>query len=364
MGMGNTTVAVTTDRTAIFHNPAGLGLLQDKVDISLTPIMLSVDGKFITLINALNKEGKKLSDISQIDKEFIDTINALDGYWMGVEYMPQLTIAKKNIGFGVYSVWPVNLRIESGHFIPKIGIRGERDLVFTWAVGVPLKHENNLFGISLDYVQRTPVEETITKYTETFSLVNNLSSNPASMLGLLGDYANVKHGTDFNVGFMHNLGGFRIAWDVKDIFGVIGGDLVFPPQFDVGCAYFFPEVTEKLEFMRSLIVAAQITDLIGFEPTTGRYEQFAKKIHMGAEVDIKYLALRGGLSQGYPTAGVGLYLGPLSLDYVYFTKETGYFAGQLPQNMHVLAISFGLRVEGNKARQVLGTPSEGTLAER
>jgi|GEM_PF-5526079 len=110
MGMGNTTVAVTTDRTAIFHNPAGLGLLKEKVDISVAPLIFSADGQFVRLVKALAKEGYKFSDITLIDQTLIDTINALDGYWMGFQYIPEVTVARKNIGFGIYSVWPAGLR--------------------------------------------------------------------------------------------------------------------------------------------------------------------------------------------------------------------------------------------------------------
>jgi hypothetical protein len=170
-------------------------------------------------------------------------------------------------------------------------------------------------------------------------------------LGIVGDYSNTKHGASFDIGFMHDWSGFRLAWDVKDVFGVVGGDLVFPPQFDVGCAYFFPQV-EKVTWIRNLIVALEFSDLVGFESRSGRYEQFAKKVHVGGELDLNYVAFRLGVSQGYPTAGLGVKLGILSLDYVYFTEETGYFAGQLPRKMHVLSMSFGLRVGGKGGRQI------------
>jgi hypothetical protein len=351
MGMGNTTVAVTTDRTAIFHNPAGLGLIKDKVDISFTPLMLSVDGKLITILDVIASQGWKLKNINNIDTNFINALNGIDGQWVGINYTPEFTIAKKNLGFGFYADYPVGVRVETGHFIPKLGLRGTRDMVFTWAVGVPLKHENNHFGISIEYLQRVPVDERLTTYTETFPLFDDIRKKP---LGVLGDYASVQHGASFDIGFMHDINGFRLAWDIKDLFGVVGGDLVFPPQVDIGCAYFFPMV-EKVSFIRGLVIAGEIRDLVGFEERTGRYEQFGKKVHFGAEFDLKYIALRAGINQGYPTAGVGLAFGPLNIDYVYFTDETGYFAGQLPRRQHVLSIKFGIRVDDREAKKKLET---------
>jgi hypothetical protein len=347
MGMGNTTVSVTTDRTAIFHNPAGLGLLKDKVDISLTPFMMSVDGKLVTILNAILKQGGKLSNLSNIDSNFINTLSDIDGYWVGADYTPEFTVAKKNLGFGCYATWPVGVRVETGHFIPKLALRGTRDMVFTWAVGVPLKHENNHFGISIEYLQRTPLDERITTYTETFTLFEDIQSRP---LGVLGDYAKVKHGASFDIGFMHDIKGLRIAWDVKDIFGIVGGELVFPPQVDLGCAYFFP-MLEKVPAIRGFVIAGEIQDIIGFEQRTNRYEQFAKKVHFGTELDLKYVAFRAGINQGYPTAGIGFSFGLVNIDYVYFTQEMGYFAGQLPRSQHVLSIKLGIRVDDPDAQK-------------
>ncbi len=113
MGMGNTTVAVTTDRTAIFHNPAGLSLLKDKIEVSISPLIFAIDGKFFTLIDAMVQQGGKLKDINDIDADFIDMLNNLDGDWVGFRWIPEVTCATKNIGFGYYKVLPVVVRIES-----------------------------------------------------------------------------------------------------------------------------------------------------------------------------------------------------------------------------------------------------------
>jgi hypothetical protein len=356
MGMGNTTVAVTTDRTAIFHNPAGLSLIKDKVDISVSPLVFGVDGKIVSILKAIASQGGKLGNLNNVDEEFISTLNDIDGEWVGADYIPEFTVAKKNMGFGFYTVLPVGVRVETGHFIPKLALRGERDMVFTWAVGVPLKHENNHFGISIEYLQRSPVDERITNYAETFLLFDDIRRRP---LGVIGDYARVRHGASFDIGLMHDVKGLRLACDVKDLFGVIGGEMVFPPQLDLGAAYFFPQVTERAPAIRNLIVSAEISDLFGLEPRTGRYEQFAKKLHMGAELDLRVIALRAGINQGYPTAGVGLAFGPVNIDYVYFTQETGYFAGQLPRAQHILSFKFGIRVDEHQASGATDGLSEG-----
>lgn len=344
MGMGNTTVAVTTDRTAIFHNPAGLCLIDD-VQYSITPLAAAVDGIFITILREMAAHGDKLSNLDNIDADFINMINDYDGQWVGFEYIPEITVASENLGFGVYSVFPIGVRIESGHLIPKLGLRGQRDLVFTWATGMPLRHKNNLCGISVEYLQRTPLDM-ITTYSETFILFDEIANNP---LGIIGDYSRIQHGVSFDVGFMHNLNGFRIAYDVRDILGVIGGEIVVPPQVDVGCAYYFPQL-DDVKAIKSLIISLEFSDIFGLEEVTDKYEQFWKKTHLGAELDMNYASLRVGLNQGYPTAGLGLRFGIFKADYAFFTEEVGYYAGQLDKNKHALALGFEFNVERKREK--------------
>jgi hypothetical protein len=211
-----------------------------------------------------------------------------------------------------------------------------------------LKSENHHFGISVEYLQRRPVEETISTYSETFIVFEQLAT--PSALGVIGDFSKVQHGASFDIGFMHDWSGFRFAWDVKDIFGVVGGEWVMP-QLDLGCAYFFPQL-EPVAFIRNLIVAFEISHLLKFEEKTEKYEQFAKKLHLGAEIDMHYAALRGGISQGYFTFGAGLAFGGVNLDYAFFTEERGYFAGQWPNKKHVLSLSFGIRIDPPGVKEV------------
>lgn len=353
MGMGNTTVAVTTDRTAIFHNPAGLSLLKDKIEISISPLILSIDGKFIRVLKAMAEHGDKLTDLSKIDSDFIEMLNDLDGEWVGFEYIPEITAATKNLGFGIYTVLPIGVRIESGHLIPKLGLRGQRDLVFTWAVGVPLKTQNTHLGISVEYLQRTPLEETITTYSQTFNYFNEISE--FRPFGAIGDLSRIQHGVSFDVGMMHNIKGFRIAYDIRDILGVIGGKIVAPPRIDLGCAYFFPQM-EKVKYIDNLILAFEFSDVFGIEPVSEKYEHPVKKLHFGAELDLHYAAIRVGLNQGYPTAGLGLRFGIFCCDYVFFTEETGYYPGQLPKRKHVLSIGVGFKVKRPQREKETGEP--------
>lgn len=349
MGMGNTTVAVTTNRTAIFHNPAGLGLLKNKMEVSITPFVAAIDGKFFSLLGKMLDQSDALGDLENITPEVIDLFSEFDGEWVGFELLPEVTVATENLGFGIYSVWPVEFMVESGHFIPKLALRGQRDLVFTWAVGLPLKSDHNHFGISVEYLQRTSLSDRITSYSETFILFDKMNDGLFSSLGFIGEFSKIEHGVSFDVGAIHDIGGFRIAYDVKDLLGVIGGKLVFPPQFDFGLAYSFPQV-KNIETIDNIIFAIEMSDVLGLEPASEEYMHPTKKLHVGFEFDLHYAALRLGINQGYPTAGFGLRLGPVAMDYVFYQEELGYYPGQLPIKKHVFSLGINFQTERLKRK--------------
>jgi hypothetical protein len=65
---------------------------------------------------------------------------------------------------------------------------------------------------------------------------------------------------------------------------------------------------------------------------------FFKKLHLGAEASLfkPWFKARVGLSQGYLSAGLGLWM----FSYAYYAEEEGRHAGQIQDHRHV--ISFGL----------------------
>jgi len=68
-----------------------------------------------------------------------------------------------------------------------------------------------------------------------------------------------------------------------------------------------------------------------------------KHIHLGAEYRWWFLRFRAGANQGYATAGLGIDIPVLKLDYAFFSDEEGDFAGSLKHSAHIvsLALRFG-----------------------
>jgi hypothetical protein len=86
--------------------------------------------------------------------------------------------------------------------------------------------------------------------------------------------------------------------------------------------------------LRGLLIAADMDHV-------GGGGAFGKQICLGAEARIPLLALRMGSHQGYGTAGASLTLPGLQVDYAYWGRELGDFAGAEPEFLHTVELRLG-----------------------
>lgn len=111
------------------------------------------------------------------------------------------------------------------------------------------------------------------------------------------------------------------------------------PRVRLGVAY-RPPLTQKFG-RQSMILAAEIDDL-----TNEDRRSLQARLRCGVELHVgRRLWLRGGISHGYGTAGLGLKLGSLEVQWAWYAEEErplGYTdkvrAGRFPDRRHVLAI--------------------------
>ncbi|MEL6617194.1 MAG: hypothetical protein AAFQ43_15745, partial [Bacteroidota bacterium] len=78
--------------------------------------------------------------------------------------------------------------------------------------------------------------------------------------------------------------------------------------------------------------------------STSEFEQAPETgFRVGAQARLgRVLALRAGLAQGYPTAGVGLNLKVVQIDYATYAVEDGRTMGQLGRRNHVVQLRLGV----------------------
>lgn len=71
-------------------------------------------------------------------------------------------------------------------------------------------------------------------------------------------------------------------------------------------------------------------------------QAFLTNLRIGLQVNVPFLAVRLGYNQGYPTAGVGVSLGFIRLNYAYYGIEEGRLPGQSPSWNHAVQVSLGV----------------------
>jgi hypothetical protein len=98
---------------------------------------------------------------------------------------------------------------------------------------------------------------------------------------------------------------------------------VIPMSLTAGFGYDSPQ-KELVDFR----FAADYTHTFYTDPAAAARDSVFKNIHAGAEVSLlRMIKLRGGINQGYFTAGVGLNLLVLEVNAAYYSREMGNYAG-------------------------------------
>ncbi|HLA63998.1 MAG TPA: hypothetical protein VK610_06200 [Rhodothermales bacterium] len=110
-------------------------------------------------------------------------------------------------------------------------------------------------------------------------------------------------------------------------------------QMRAGAAYRLPAaLLAATGVLHDVTISA---DWVG--ASTSSYDQTTlAKLRIGAQAGVGPLALRAGLSQGYPALGAGINTRAFRLDYAFFGIEEGRRAGQLRRGAHLLQFRFGL----------------------
>lgn len=75
--------------------------------------------------------------------------------------------------------------------------------------------------------------------------------------------------------------------------------------------------------------------------------QIGKKLHFGTELSLPFLDLRAGLSQGYPTYGLGFNVGFMEFELATATVEAGEYPGQTPEDRVMFGVSFSLSIDAD-----------------
>lgn len=365
LGMGDAAVAFPTKETAFFYNPAHVARVAS-LRPSLTFFGANArisDGLFDyydfyseDLEPALDQGIENMSG-----QERQDLYNRAFEIGRKREYanvdvvLPSVIIkaGPVGIGAGVFNYTGTQFQIsDAGGGVPHVHMNAQLDVIGTATAGMTFA------GVSVGAAA---------KYTRRFL---TLKSKPLDAFSE-DEQINLYKGTSvgFDVGALYTLDMIPVPGEVTvgaAFFDLVGSE--FEYEFErsitdgdrnaqleadeIELAHDLRQVSPSYRFG----VGYQVPSLFGVFGQTGvaldylgysdpyiEDQPFLAHIHLGAQVQlVKMLAVRAGLSQGYPSAGVGVRFGPLRLDYSYFGQEEGRLPGQNASWHHHARVALGL----------------------
>lgn len=317
LGMGNAYSAVVRDKDSIFYNPAGLARVQG-VNLTLFNLRLGADGRDVYDIYNRAKDATN----------YADTLRAFYGknLWLGGGARAALTAP--GFGFAAYDSAEVAAHLSNPAF-PNLNFRYTNDLGYALGLAVDIFPTVHV-GVVGQRITRTGAKQPIGLTT-----LGTLSNQ-----ALLDQISNRGTGYSASAGLLlgvptPTLPRVSIVWkNMGQTTFTHEAGLRAPPAIDNEIV-----VGGSLDIDLPLVT---ITPSFDYKHATNMNEVAQKKIHLGLEVDLPLFAVRGGLHQGYYTAGVGADIGLLRVDAATYGVELGEYPGQKEDRRYVIEATIEL----------------------
>ncbi len=366
LGMGDAAVALPTQQSAFFYNPAHAA--HSKFHLTIAGLRLSASSTVPDQISFFKNELQPAIDegIENLDserlKDLYDQTLAIGRQttFLNLDVLAPSAgfhLGPVGVGLGVFGSSTITYRFpDGGGGLPLVHITAMADAMAVGTAGLSLSK----FGVSGLSVGLTG------KYTQRYASFKSKPLDviqPDEAFHLL-----VANRTSVDLGFLYDLpflskipGKIKLGLSLYDIAGsdfsfehdqtlqgeadeaTIANDIVaaneffgVQPSFRFGVGYTLPKLPGGL-----LDESGFTIDYVGNQ--SPNFDQaFFAHLRMGAQIRVKVLSVRAGLNQGYPTFGGGLSLGFIDLDYAYYGTEQGRYPGQLPSWHHTLQLRLGL----------------------
>ena len=296
LGMGGAGVATARGFSATMYNPANL--VHSDFELDLLSFQATVGTDITDLIQFFGDYEDTFDNWDTAPREERDQLlkgmTRFDDNWMGFGVYPGVGIVVNGLALGAYGAAYVDFRADKGVIDPRVYMRGVADYVFTAAYARELPTNiipHRLYlGAAIKIIRR---------YQATSIKMSASDLDMEQAYDTLIEQSLPGFGLD--LGLLYELSAdMDFGLKVTDVIGRIDGERVIP-KVNLGFGY-YPA--------RRLSFAADINDLFFVEG-----ESFFNKLFIGAEYNIvKWLPLRAGIGQGYPSAGIGLHFGVIELD--------------------------------------------------
>ncbi len=198
-------------------------------------------------------------------------------------------------------------------------------------------------GITAHYMYRAATRE-------TFSTIDYIKGDSfKSVKDVAGEGSNL----DFDLGFRHNLAWKPKGWNFQGAFAMnnlLGGTYKEgSPDFMTGSQPAPPKQPRTY----NTGISGKKPGFLGFSSALFAFEiqdignndggSLFRTLHMGTELEVKdTIFLRGGINQGYFTAGVGFDLPVLKLDLATYGEEMSLNVGGLQDRRYAIRIGLAI----------------------
>ena len=325
LGMGGAFTAVADDENAIFYNPAGISKTQT-FQIGLINPLIEVSKNTIDLY----------SDIQDTDMDDTAAVSDLLEKYIG-EHQHARASLFPNVGFKIASVGVQLGVLAQGTFDadihnpvwPEAHFDYVRDIGLFAGAGMKLPFAGLNAGIAIKSLTRESL-------SEVYTAIDIASENFEDKIE---DDLNSGSGFSADVGVMYSLPFLstfnpQAALVIQNI-----------PEMDMGDAKDIDtriNIGFAVEKSFSLFTVIGALDYMDIGNNIDEDEDMAKRLHLGGEIKLaNFLSVRGGLNQGYYTAGATLDFFIFRIDAATYAEEVGAYTGQREDRRYIGQITIG-----------------------
>lgn len=316
IGLGGSYIGVADDENVLFHNPAGLSLI-DKVIIPIFSIGTVVGdtngsvirdqilgGNYLNIFNfALVLEN--LINFLPTAANMLTFLDSITPSKFRIQLMPSLNLGViiRNFGIRLFNYASVDINFYYNGAIPEANVQIYNDGGII--VGASIDLAPFLFvGINFKYVLRTMIAKNAVSVTDFINIVNgDILTNIADY-----GYAKIGHGIGSDIGFILKLENVKFGLTVTDWWGgtkfnyheasydhPLEGDPdpllegVIPTALNLGASFYFEKLLLPRWIMSNIILAFDVKKLYLFEfsstapSTPANTVSILKNIYIGAE---------------------------------------------------------------------------------
>ncbi len=372
IGAGDATVAFPTRETVFFYNPAHLteaASLRPRVTILgvqgaiSTTIFDQVDFYNDRLDPAIERGFENLSndELEQLYDEAFE-VGRRRAFLGGDVLLPSVMFrtGPLALGAGLFGHSSGTYRFsDSGFGVPELDFAGRVDAmgVFSGALDAAVFGFSGLsVGVTAKYNRR---------YLTVKSRPLDTIAEDEPLLVFVGDAVSIDYGMQYTLDLplpgtlalglaLYDISSSEYTFTLDD---VLTGEEPTDPATDTRVQRELAEIDERYQPRTSYRFGAAYTvpSLLGVFGETGLMVDYVgyqdpaidqstlAGLHVGAQVQLlSLLSVRTGVSQGYPSAGAGLALGLVKIDYAFFGQEEGRIPGQTPGWQHLLNLRLTL----------------------